>query len=107
MNNIGYINNSYANKPTFAYKNFEQEKYDDKLNSAVKIMDSNEEEQGKNCIMPYDINYLQKVAPRKKSNLTYMENNNNNYNNHIIEKCNFLNEEAVFQKVKYLFNLKE
>lgn len=99
LNNIGYINSGYANKLA-AHKNFEIEKFDDKLNSVIKILNnSNEEDFAKNSIMPYEnVNYLQKVVIRKKSNSAIIErSNSNNINNF---NYNFVNEDALNLKVK-------
>jgi len=92
LNNIGYVNSNYANKP--GHKNFEFEKFHENLNSAVKIMNKpNKDDMGKNSIMTYEnINYFQKVGPSKKSNMAYIENCNDN--------LNFFNEDEVNQKVK-------
>ncbi len=66
-----------VNKKIFQQKNFDLEKFDEKLNTAIKILNSSDKDIINNSLIPYEsLNYIQKVQPQKKANLNLLDNNN-------------------------------
>lgn len=72
------ISNNNINNKNNIQKSLDFEKIDDKLNTAIKILNSADDEFIGNSLIPYEsANYIQKILPQKKTNLSHLENSNN------------------------------